>query len=158
NGVTYGYNAIGGFALTTHNTGSQTWSVVDMNNDAKPDLVVIAQLQGGIVTSFSPLTNQYWKVYLNTSTVGFQLNENVDFDIVAYPNPAENLISISIHNPNILYSEVQVLNEQGKLIEKIELDFSSGLSIDIKNYSKGVYFILFMDEQQNAHTIKIIKM
>ncbi|MFN0188352.1 MAG: hypothetical protein ACKVQV_06590, partial [Bacteroidia bacterium] len=68
NGVTYGYNAIGGFALTTHNTGSQTWSVVDMNNDAKPDLVITAQLQGGIVTSFSPSSNQYWKVYLNTGS------------------------------------------------------------------------------------------
>jgi hypothetical protein len=67
-GIIFGYNAQSGFASTTDNTGSQTWTVTDINGDKLPDLVVTAELQSGHVTSFSPTSNQFWKVYLNSGT------------------------------------------------------------------------------------------
>jgi hypothetical protein len=69
----YGFNAIAGVANSSESLGSQTWSLLDMNGDKRPDLVVTAQLQSGNVTSFSPASGQYWKVYLNTGS-GFSTN------------------------------------------------------------------------------------
>jgi hypothetical protein len=67
-GIIYGFDHVAGTALMFHNTGSQTWNIMDIDGDKKPDLIVSAQLQGGYVTSFSPSFNQYWKIYLNTGS------------------------------------------------------------------------------------------
>jgi hypothetical protein len=67
-GVTYGFNSLGGSANSFENTGSQTWSSADMNGDGRPDLIVMAQLQAGEVTVFSPGASPYWKVYLNNGS------------------------------------------------------------------------------------------
>lgn len=68
-GVTYGYNALGGTAASGQNSGSETWSVADMNGDGRPDLVVTASYSSGAYAQeFSPGSNSYWKVYTNTGS------------------------------------------------------------------------------------------
>ena len=65
----WGFNAIGGSADGNSILNNQTWSTVDINGDGKPDLVVTAQNNAsGINTVFSPTSNPYWKVYLNTGS------------------------------------------------------------------------------------------
>jgi hypothetical protein len=67
-GITYGFDNAGGSATSSDNTGSQSWSMLDMDGDKKPDLVVTAQLQAGQVTTFAPGSSQYWKVYINNGS------------------------------------------------------------------------------------------
>ena len=75
----------------------------------------------------------------------FFLN-NILNSLNVFPNPTNNHATISIigtSNENVSY---QLLNEQGKLIEKKDLIISAGLNtLEIKplelNLSKGVYFI-----------------
>jgi hypothetical protein len=65
-GIIFGYNEPSGLAMNNHDTGSETYGLVDMDGDGKPDLVVTAQRNSnGNVMAFSPGSNSYWKVYLN---------------------------------------------------------------------------------------------
>ncbi|MBL0013452.1 MAG: T9SS type A sorting domain-containing protein [Flavobacterium sp.] len=65
----WGFNAIGGSASTSSILNNQTWSLVDLNGDGKPDLVVTGQNNAnGYDTVFSPSSVPYWKVYLNTDS------------------------------------------------------------------------------------------
>lgn len=66
--ISFGYNGSGGFASVADDQGSQSWGVSDIDGDNKPDLIVAAQLQGTNVTSFSPASSQFWKVYLNNGS------------------------------------------------------------------------------------------
>jgi hypothetical protein len=67
-GNNLGFDNLSGLALSSDDTGSQSWTIADIDGDGKADLIVTAQLQGGNVTSFSPSSAQYWKVYSNDGT------------------------------------------------------------------------------------------
>ena len=70
----------GGYATTTHDYSylslshtatsasvlDHTWATLDMNGDAKPDLVVLTEGNGSYNEPFGTGTARYWKVYLNT--------------------------------------------------------------------------------------------
>jgi hypothetical protein len=63
----WGYHALGGSGYSQAVPNSQTWSTIDMDGDAKPDLVVCAQNDAGNFTKvFGLPSNTYWKVHLNT--------------------------------------------------------------------------------------------
>jgi hypothetical protein len=62
-GRDYGFNEIAYTA--TANNGNQTWNTADINGDAKPDLIVLAQSDGTYSDCFNVGANPYWKVYLN---------------------------------------------------------------------------------------------
>ncbi|HEX2616004.1 MAG TPA: hypothetical protein VHL57_00605, partial [Flavobacteriales bacterium] len=48
-------------------TGTDSWSTLDINGDHRVDLVCTGtRAANGWVTEFSPSSNSYWKVYLNT--------------------------------------------------------------------------------------------
>jgi hypothetical protein len=66
-GTHYGY--VSTLGLTSGNdVTSESWSVMDINGDGKPDLIVTAQLGSGNNTvQFGATSNAYWKVYLGSS-------------------------------------------------------------------------------------------
>ncbi len=66
NGVNMGFWSLSDFG---NDTGSDGWTTMDMNGDARPDLVVMSQRNAnGYMVEFSPASNSYWKVYLNTGS------------------------------------------------------------------------------------------
>jgi len=66
NGVNQGFWSLGSFG---NDTGSDSWSTLDIDGDGRPDLVCTGtRVSNGYVTEFSPANNSYWKVYLNTGT------------------------------------------------------------------------------------------
>jgi len=65
-GHLFSFNALA-YASTAY-TGNQSWSVLDMNGDARPDLVVLTEGTGIYNDVFGMGTTRYWKVYLNTGT------------------------------------------------------------------------------------------
>ena len=92
-GTTYGYDNFGGTAFVTDNTGSQSWTVMDLNGDKTMDLIVTAQLQGGNVTSFSPSSSQYWKVYGSDGALGF-LTHLPEGSPAIFPNPCNGMFHV----------------------------------------------------------------
>jgi len=72
-GNDYGYNAISGLASANAQDGNQTWSLMDLNGDKLPDLVVCAQNDSnGDDVVFGGGT-PFWKVHFNK---GFYFENN----------------------------------------------------------------------------------
>lgn len=136
-GVTYGYNAIGGVAATNDNTGSQSWVSMDMNGDNKPDLVVAGQLQAGYVTSFSPLSDQYWKVYTSDFVAGISEANLQTASLLVFPNPGNNLVQIR----GTQADQIKVSNQLGQTVQTINLTSENQFSAQITNLPKGVYIL-----------------
>ena len=70
--INYGYDALAD-STTGGELGDQTWSILDMNADGKPDLVVTAETVdveqfSNQAIAFGAGTNRYWKVYYNTGS------------------------------------------------------------------------------------------
>jgi hypothetical protein len=56
------------FNLNTGSPGNQMWSLMDMNGDAKYDLVVMSESDGTFTDCYGAGTNPFWKVYWNSGT------------------------------------------------------------------------------------------
>ncbi|MFI5220430.1 MAG: hypothetical protein ACHQNT_13175, partial [Bacteroidia bacterium] len=69
-GTHFGYYNISYAAWYNDDNGSETWNLLDINNDGLSDLIVSSETNSALqkVLSFSPGSNPYWKVYLNNGS------------------------------------------------------------------------------------------
>lgn len=137
-GVTYGFNASYGAATPSENTGSQSWMIADMNHDAIPDLVITGQLQGGNVTSFSPTSSQYWKVYKSNFETGiFENSRDLAPSFQAFPNPNKGTFTIK----SSIEEKITLNNEVGQVIKTLDLNAMNNYSVEISDLQSGIYFV-----------------
>lgn len=82
--------------------------------------------------------------FCNSMSTGInvQLNENI---IKIYPNPSSRFVYIE--SPNNKINKVVIHNSQGVIIEKFYPKNKSNLSINIKDYSRGLYFFRVYSNQ-----------
>src|SRR5690606_11836116 len=64
----YSFRLISDQAFPNDDLNSESWSVMDMNGDAKPDMVVYSANQTDDVLVFGSGSSRYWKVFLNTGS------------------------------------------------------------------------------------------
>jgi len=64
-------------------------------------------------------------------------NEN---SVILYPNPANEMISISIGNINIGNSQIEIYNSIGAIINQFNTN-QHQINIDLSNFDNGIYFI-----------------
>ncbi len=125
----------------SNSNGGYYFSLADLNNDEKPELIAGCP-QGGVF------------MFRNTSlNVGIQ-SEQKKLDISVYPNPASELVFVQ-SNGNEKIQNVQLLDLNGKLIISVE-DNTMFYTIDTKNLANGIY-ILKVKGQHSVNTVKIIK-
>src|ERR1019366_9342806 len=65
---TLGFAYISWETQATESAGSESWDLVDINGDGKPDLVVTASLTSSLATQFGAGATPTWQVYINTGT------------------------------------------------------------------------------------------
>lgn len=157
-GVVKGFNAIAGNALSTETTGSQSWSAnYDINGDSRNDLIVPAELQAGNVTSYSPSSSQYWKVYLgySVSTGVGEIDNNTEF--LVFPNPTDGLINFQSEKQKNRLT-IEWYDVVGSLLLKKQFEAFNTTQIDISKFENGVYFLLvYENEGSLIETKRVIK-
>ncbi len=95
-GITYGYQTMGGTSYGNSNVGSENWSVADMDGDGRLDLMVTAQMNAnGYIQEFSPGSNSYWKVYLNSAGTTSMDERYTNDGIHLFPVPADASLNFS---------------------------------------------------------------
>ncbi len=67
------------------------------------------------------------------------VENNFQNQIAIYPNPTKNILSIEIDGM-IENAIIELLNLQGQIIERYEVDINSTVIIDLSNYPSGLYF------------------
>ncbi len=91
------------------------------------------------------------------------------FELSAYPNPVNDVLTVTISGIETTEGTIQVMDVNGKLVVSVPFDASTTLSNraqDVKvincqlsttNWSSGLYFIRYKDIEGNVGTIKITK-
>lgn len=95
---------------------------VDINNN----LYVVAFGNGGSI----------YKVKDNTP---LSVDDNEMNNIVLYPNPAKDYVTIGFGNENV--SQVSIINLNGNFVNTFENPNNKTLQVDVSNLSAGVYFV-----------------
>ncbi len=124
----------------SNSNGGFYYSMADLNNDQKPELIV-GNPQGGVL------------LFRNTSlNVGIE-SAYKPLNISIYPNPANDYIFIKT-NDSEKFSKVQLLDLNGKVVVEINEE-NSFQKIDTKNLPSGMYIIRVLGSQ-SIHTSKIV--
>lgn len=125
----------------SNSNGGYYFSMADLNNDGKPELVA-GNPQGGIF------------MYRNTSlNVGVQ-NFPKKLDVSVFPNPASENIFVQSNGIEKI-QQVQLFDISGKQILSINEE-NKFYTIDSKNLPKGIYVLKVMGIDA-VNTFKIIK-
>jgi Secretion system C-terminal sorting domain len=80
------------------------------------------------------------------------INQSTNQPITIYPNPAVNVVNISMANALLLHTNVQLTDAKGAVIQVIKLT-SYQQAVNVQSLSKGVYMLHF----KNGTVLKFIK-
>lgn len=79
------------------------------------------------------------------------INDIQKSSVKLYPNPASDVLNISIENA----SELEIINASGQTVENIFIK-DNNTSIDISHLKSGIYFVKVIDKAGNVGTQKLI--
>lgn len=96
------------------------------------------------------ILNNYLQCYNGTLSVNQEQDENT---IRVFPNPSTGLFTIQSSTNKV--ESIQIINTLGEVIRESELSKTESL-IDLKDISKGIYFLQILNDNQTLVTKKII--
>lgn len=115
----------------------------------------------------------YWFVKLNdekgssimknlsqSETIIAKVNKNRNDDLIAYPNPAKNSITINFTAKEKSQCIGEITDLSGKLLLQKKINATEGINhtiFDISKFSKGVYFINLIFSNTEKYTCKFQK-
>lgn len=128
---------------------------------------------GGMPTALSlAISNNicYWEIWNNDITngsfdtllsnavcspvLGVQEISNIENNITIFPNPSQNIFTLTLKNNFI--EEVEVINELGQTIFRSENIKNSQYTLNIGNTNDGIYFLKIIDDKKTISYRKII--
>ena len=98
-------------------------------------------------------------IELEASELTNVLEEESGMEVLAFPNPAHDLVKLQINAEGVSEVEVQVMDIHGKELQRQEYNFNQNFQTDIslENYPTGVYYIRCLFDNQEIIR-KIAKM
>jgi hypothetical protein len=89
-----------------------------------------------------------------TTVTGIDKIVSEDKNIVVYPNPASEMITVSLKNYK--FNKIEIRDLLGKTVYTSDLQ-SLEESISLRGLEKGIYFILLSDHLNNTEAIRFVK-
>lgn len=96
----------------------------------------------------TPWGYSMWEFEIYDSTTFTSVNEPLksENELVIYPNPATDVISVKNVIPN---SHVKIFDLTGKMIKFNYISLNNELQINVRNFIRGVYFICVQNNSSN---------
>ncbi|MBC7693809.1 MAG: T9SS type A sorting domain-containing protein [Burkholderiales bacterium] len=133
--------------------GSQTALNQCWNNNPNLNYICADAAEIPALQSFLASCNMTQAITIDSacalSVEGFAKNE-----VSVFPNPSTGVVYLE--NTNSGFKTVQVFNSIGQLISTQTLGVAASASIDLSNYSKGVYLLNFQGEK-GSKSCKVVK-
>ena len=105
----------------------------------------------------SPLTNSTASLSHTIKTNSVVSTTNKNFKIKIYPNPNNGILSIEFEENSFENYELNLLDEQGKIIYQSKTIKESKIVINMNGFGKGIYVLNILDtKNKNAFVNKII--
>ncbi len=105
------------------------------------------------MNTFPPVGTIYKNSTGTMPSMGVEENRKEAFKI--YPNPAQDNIHVSFAENSKSAVQIEIVDSLGQIVYSQEYPTSNLVSIDTKNFAKGIYF-LTVDQNQNKQTQKIV--
>src|SRR5690606_15976167 len=80
---------------------------------------------------------------------------NKDFGIAVFPNPVNDLVTISIAGRTVNTAQITIVDLNGRTVHTSELT-SNKTNIDLSNLAPGIYMMRYAD-QDYSEVIKLTK-
>lgn len=107
------------------------------------------------VNAITNWTELNYKVYsIVDSSVLTAINNNKNLEYKTFPTITSNTTSIQTNNKSI--TAYKVFNNIGKLLQLVQPNISGLTSIDLSNYTDGVYYIAILQQDKIVKTEKIV--
>ncbi len=74
-----------------------------------------------------------------------------------YPNPVKDKLILSSLNNDVENLRIYIYTIEGKLLHTQNLIFNKQATINVSNFSKGVYFISLQNENGQREVVKFVK-
>jgi len=166
-GYIYYYSFNGPIMLKTDSTGILPCNMHPISiADSQPAVTVSAATFTSIV-GFNSISNADTmtteQITDSLECDGFTgISEPVEYSwLTVYPSPAQNYITVSLQGPYELHNpKLLVYDGIGKLIKHISNESLTGgreIKIDIKDLSKGLYYILLVNDNRIAGIERVVK-
>ncbi len=97
-------------------------------------------------------SGDFWLVKLAPDNITGITSPSISYAAV-YPNPANNTLNIKSVSP---LKSLQLSDMQGKILLKQTLN-TTQTTLDISDFSRGIYFMELTDQYNNRQSIKIIR-
>lgn len=167
--VSYTYldvNGVVGFNATpTSITNTYTWDFGDGNTGANAATANIYATEGTyyvcvtMVDAFNSCSDTYCdSVVVNITGIGILENENNNFNLVVFPNPANEQITVSYELTKASQLNIELFDIIGNKISSSSFSQTSGKHqtiVDTDQLSQGAYLIKLSSEMGNSSKLII---
>ena len=85
--------------------------------------------------------------------IGLQ-EQNKNTDLVLYPNPAQNNLTIKTNSTKLENAFMEIMNMMGQSV--LKTTFNINEAIDISTLPNGIYFVLLAGSEQTVSPKKLI--
>lgn len=106
---------------------------------------------------FGGASSSFFVKYIlsNTTSIDEKKAQQLSFNL--YPNPTNNFVNVEFDKSLNQNLSIEVKDILGKQIETIAVPSSAQkMQLDLSSYSKGIYFVSVLDNQQILKTKKLI--
>jgi chitodextrinase len=125
--------------------GKKTWFATNDNAWLYPSLLNTVQLSGGSTSG-----------RMSTTTAEVDaLTEEPDADLMIYPNPSNDVLTIKFSKGKEASYDVTLLNTQSKIVKVLSSVMDETIAIDVSQFSNGLY-ILKIRSGKSVSTRKIM--
>ncbi|HRG58886.1 MAG TPA: YCF48-related protein [Bacteroidia bacterium] len=148
--------ATDGIIYTSINNGA-TWNRYSIGELSDLNSIIYQNNKGYIVGN-NGLLRTFNKPNF-VSVVNNLSNTNLTTDIICFPNPSSDYVTINFNNTNIGQTYIVLCDLHGKIIYESEikdLNSSGQIMVDLKNYHDGVYFLTVVNNSI-YQTFKVVK-
>lgn len=83
-------------------------------------------------------------------------NKEINLEISAFPNPTTNHLVLTINDIDFSNLIFQLFDVTGKFLQEKKI-MDSRTTVDLSNYSSGIYFVKILKESVELKNFKIIK-
>jgi hypothetical protein len=77
-------------------------------------------------------------------------------DLIIFPNPTTDVLTLSMKNPNNLELDYQMVDMNGKVLIS-QKNISNETSITVSSFPSAIYFLRITNQNKEVKTFKIIK-
>jgi hypothetical protein len=159
------------YAILQNSTTTNLFTGIQMARSGVTDSASFGA--GGMPTALSlAISNQicYWEIWNNDITsgtfdtllsnavcspiLGVEEANDIDNYLTVFPNPSQNIFSITLKNNHI--EEVEVINELGQTIFRKDNIGNNQYSFSLGNTIDGIYFLKVIDDKKVISFRKII--